>query len=329
MIVAVGGDKGAPGATTLAVTLAAAWPGERVLAELDPRGADLPFRLHHGGGGPVQERPSIAALAVDARPGNAAPPMDRYAQPTSLGVPLIPGELSVRTMANLVPHMPTIAKAAAGWRGVVIADLGALLPGNPALTVAKAAPVTLLVTRPGMAGLSRLVERVEALSDATGDPSRTAPPVGVVVVAEPGDAKPSADRAARLLAGAGSPAPVVGALPLDRKAVADLYSAAPSKKLWKSSLLRAATDLVNSLLETWPELGQLALAQMSRNAPYELPSLSDPEQAQRDEFAAPAAARLIAEQSAASARTVQPPAPSTQSPWRPPTLDWPAPGGQR
>lgn len=289
MIVGVGGDKGAPGATTLAVTLAAVWPGDRVLAELDPRGADLPFRLHHVSGGPIHERPSIASLAVDARPGSVAPPMDRYAQPTSLGVPLIPGELSSRTMANLAPHMSTIAEAAAAWCGVVIADLGALLPGNSALALAKAAPVTLVVICSNLEGLSRLVERVDALSEATGDPNRTAPPVGVVVVTEASDTRAGVERASRLLAAAGSPAPVIGALPLDLKGVAGLKLGVPSRRLWKSRLFRAGCDLVDALCATWPELIPVPIARMNRGLPYEPPVQQvDGDQARRRNYIATA-----------------------------------------
>lgn len=322
MIVAVGGDKGSPGATTLAVTLATVWPGERVLAELDPRGADLPFRLHHASGGPIRERPSIAMLAVDARPGNDAPPMDRYTQWTSLGLPLIPGELSIRTMANLMPHMPTIAKAAAAWRGMVIADLGALLPTNPALALAKAASVTLLVTRANLEGLSRLVERVDALGDVTGNLNRIAPPVGVVVVSEPRDTKAAVDRASRLLAAAGSPAPVLGAFPLDLKGVAGLYSAAPTKKLWKSSLFRAGRELTDALHVMWPELTPLTIGEPNSGQPRT--DLVDGTREGRGEayasanlLAAPTPPSIDADESLAS----------TQSKWQPPTLDWPAPGG--
>jgi hypothetical protein len=329
VIVGVGGDKGSPGATTLATTLALVWPGERVLAELDSRGADLPYRLHHASGGPIQERPSIAALAVDTRPGNAAPPLERYAQATTLGVPLIPGELSIRTMANLAPHMPAIAKAAASWRGVMIADLGALLPGNPALALAKAARVTLVTTRSTLEGLSRLVERVEALSDVTGDASRTASPVGVVVVAEPGDAKASVERARRLLAAAGSPAPVVGSLPLDPKGAASLYSPAPSKKLWNSPLARAGRELVDALYTTWPEFMQLAIDQMNRGGPYQ-PDLAPAACTDRGEQYA-STQRLVGQAVQAARPVEQPPAAEGDAGphWRPPALDWPAPGGQR
>ena len=43
MIVAVCADKGAPGVTTLCLTLGMVWPGERVVLEGDVSGSDLPF----------------------------------------------------------------------------------------------------------------------------------------------------------------------------------------------------------------------------------------------------------------------------------------------
>ena len=45
MIIGVCSNKGAPGVTTLATALALTWPGDTVLLEADPSGADLPFRL--------------------------------------------------------------------------------------------------------------------------------------------------------------------------------------------------------------------------------------------------------------------------------------------
>lgn len=292
MIIAVGGDKGAPGATTLAATLAVVWPGDRVLLEADPRGADLPLRLHHAAGGPIRERPSIAALAVDARPGNPAVSWERYVQPTTVGVGLIPGELSIRTMANLAAHLPAIAAAGAAWPGVVIADVGAMLPGNPSLALARAAAVTLVTTRATLEGLSRLVERVEALCDVAGDPNRTGPPLAVVVVAEAGDMRSARGRAARLLAAAGSPVPVVGCVPVDRKGVAALYAATSNKNLARSPLLRAGRELVDALLQGWPQLGDLF--------------------GERDGSA------------------IEPAAAIADSPsWREPLLGWPAPGASR
>jgi len=142
VIIAVGSDKGSPGATTFATVLALAWPGERVLCELDPRGADLPFRLMHADGRHLPAQPSIATLAVAARPGGVPPELAQFAQPTLLGVPVIRGEVSTRASSKVAPHLPGIAQLAAAWLGTVIADVGSLQPGNPALAGATLTALT-------------------------------------------------------------------------------------------------------------------------------------------------------------------------------------------
>ena len=48
-LIAVAADKGAPGVTTASVALAAVWPRPVLLAECDPAGGDLVYRLPGGG----------------------------------------------------------------------------------------------------------------------------------------------------------------------------------------------------------------------------------------------------------------------------------------
>lgn len=254
MIVAVGSDKGSPGATTLATVLGLVWPRERVVVELDPRGADLPFRLMHASGQPMAAAPSIVGLAVDARPGAAPAPLDRYAQHTMLGVPVIPGELSSRANSRMAVHLPAIAASGARWPGTVIADLGGLQASNPALVVAKAAEAVLLVIRPTMEGLGHLRDRVEELTELVGDPRRPQTTVGVVVVAVTRDGKAAVDRASKLLASIGSPAPVVGVFAYDPAAAAALWAGPASTKLSKSPLVRSGQDLAARIGGLWPTL---------------------------------------------------------------------------
>ena len=47
-LIAVAADKGAPGVTTTALALAAVWPRPVLLAECDPAGGDLVYRLPAG-----------------------------------------------------------------------------------------------------------------------------------------------------------------------------------------------------------------------------------------------------------------------------------------
>jgi hypothetical protein len=255
VIVAVGSDKGSPGATTLATVLGLIWPGDRVVCELDPRGADLPFRLMRPGGQHMAATPSIVTLAIDARPGAAAPRLENYAQPTVLGVPVIRGEVSTRATSKVAPHLPAIAAAAAAWPGTVIADVGSVQPGNPALAVAKAAVTVLLVTRPSVEGLAHLRDRVGELGEQVGDPGRVRPSIGVVLVADSRDERAAIARTRELLDSVGAPVPVVGAVAHDPAGAAALWSEPLSKRLAKNSLVRSAERLVTEIWRLWPEFG--------------------------------------------------------------------------
>ena len=253
MIVAVGSDKGSPGATTLAVALGLVWPGDRLVCELDPRGADLPFRLMTPAAQHMGPVPSVGTLAIDARPGAAAPQLARYAQQTMLGVPVIRGEVSTRAAGKVSAHLPAIANVAAAWQGAVITDVGSLQPNNPALVVARSAPVVLLVMRASTEGLGHLRDRIDELSAYVGDERRERTPVGVVLVADSRDEGAATHRTRALLESIGSPAPVVGVFAHDAAAAAALWEGPPTKKVTKGPLVRSAEKLVASMWQLWPE----------------------------------------------------------------------------
>jgi hypothetical protein len=263
MLVAVGGDKGAPGATTLAVLLGLLWPREAVVADLDLRGATLPFRMSLPDGRPLARTPSVATLAVDVRPGVAPPSLERYAQLTAVGVPVIPGvvpvpnevsaageSLGVRARANLARHLPAIADAAQTWSGMVIADIGAVHPGRPASPLVRASALTLLVTRPSAEGLARLWEHAAELSAAVGDPSS----LGVVLVAPAGEQRVGEERARAVLDLVGCPAHVVGSLVWDERGADQLWRAAWPHRLSRWALYRSAQGLLERMFALWPQV---------------------------------------------------------------------------
>ena len=86
-----------------------------------------------------------------------------FAQDTSLGVPVVPGVLSAERFRALRSLWPRVAGELAAWPGTVIADLGRLQPGNPALPVAQASTAVLLLTRADLEGLYHLRDRVAEL----------------------------------------------------------------------------------------------------------------------------------------------------------------------
>jgi hypothetical protein len=267
VIIGIGSDKGSPGATTFAVLLARCWPTERVVLELDPRGADLPYRLTRADGHPLTASPSVTTLAVDTRPGSIARALEVYAQPTAVGVPVITGETSAARFARIIPHLPAITSAVTAWAGTVVADLGSLQPWSPALPVAMSATVVLLVTRSDTADLAHLRDRVEELAADLGGPHRLRTPLAVVVRADRRETDESRARVERLLASIGSPVPVLGVVPHDPVGVSALHSGRLSNRILRSGLFAHGYEIVSQLRHIWPELSESTTGSLSIPAP--------------------------------------------------------------
>ena len=256
MIVAVCADKGAPGVTTLALALGMVWQGPRVVLEADPSGADLPFRTRHEDGGRLLAgEPSVLSLAADARAGLPADALPRYTQPTTVGVPVIPGALSAEAYSPMRHLWPQVAAEAARWPGTVIADLGRLQPGHSGLPLAQAATAVLLVAWPTLEGLHHLRDRVTELGHLLGDPSLPRPALSVVVVAEHRHRREAEQSVTGMLAAAGSPIALAGVVADDPAAARALNSGDVGRRLTASRLLATTAQVAARLLEWWPQLG--------------------------------------------------------------------------
>ena len=266
MIVTLCSDKGSPGVTTLAVALGLVWPTPRLVLEADPAGGDLAFRMRHtDGGGPLNPDPSAATLAAAVRAGLAEKDLPRYAQPTTLGVLVIPGVLSPERGAPLRPLWPRVAGIAAAWPGTALADIGRAPPGNPALPLARSATCVLLLARASLEGFYHLRDRVGELAQVVGDPSAQRPstagsaseqrsPLAVVVTGRPRQRKEALAQARYLLDAVGSPIPVAGFLPDDPAGVEALDRGEVTRRLLGTELVRAARQLAGTVLSWWPEL---------------------------------------------------------------------------
>ena len=66
-LIVLASDKGSPGVTTTAITLAAVWPRRALLAELDPTGGDVALRLRGPRGAPLSPEVGLISLAVGVR----------------------------------------------------------------------------------------------------------------------------------------------------------------------------------------------------------------------------------------------------------------------
>ena len=90
-LIAVAADKGAPGVTTTSVALAAVWPRPVLLAECDPAGGDLVYRLPSADGTRLDPRRGLLSLAVSARRGLEPRQVWEHAQKLRGGLDVLVG----------------------------------------------------------------------------------------------------------------------------------------------------------------------------------------------------------------------------------------------
>ena len=264
MILATCADKGSPGATTLATALGVVWPVERVLLEADPSGGDLAFRLRDRHGRELASEPTVMSLAADARESLPAGSLTGYAQPTSLGVPVLLGPPSAEGFEPMARLWPPVAGEAQRWPGTVIADLGRLQLRHAAGPVAAAATGVLLVMRADTReDLYHGRDRVGELAGRLGQGPHGRSPLAVAVVCPARDGRRVVGEVRQVLASqaASSTIPVLGFLAEDTRGVAGLRAGELSRRLLGSELIRSARTLAETLLDWWPELTPAAAAQ--------------------------------------------------------------------
>ncbi|HEY0869734.1 MAG TPA: hypothetical protein VGD55_05005 [Acidothermaceae bacterium] len=234
-------DKGSPGATTLAMLLAAAHPGRPVLVEADPAGGDVPARLFAGTGRPHAGTANLLTLATDSRRGSHPQMLSAHAAITAVGVTLVPGLSNADQQVGLLPLWPSLAAVLAASECDVIADLGRICAVHPGLAAAAAAHRILLAVRPNLEQLLRVRDRVRHLLALIGeDASRLV----VVVICPEKTAERDQRAVARVLADAGLSAVRVVWIPFAPNEVAAFYAGQLNRR---GSLSRSATALAAEL----------------------------------------------------------------------------------
>lgn len=249
MIITVCADKGAPGVTTVALLLGVVWPGRRMVCEIDPSGADLPFRLRRPDGSLLAREPSIMTVGAAARMGIPVDRIRSLAQPTSLGVDVVYGPPSVDHAAPLRTLWPQIAAEFAAWPVTVICDAGRLSAQHAALPVVAASRLLVVVTRTDTGSLYRVRDRIGPMAAWAGLDT-------LVAVVGTGPVRRAAEGLAALrevLAGVGSPAQVAGWVPADASAAGRLDTGM-TRSLAGSDLMRSTVRIGETLLALCPGL---------------------------------------------------------------------------
>ncbi len=260
MLIAVAADKGAPGVTTTAVTLAAVWPRPVLLAECDPAGGDIAYWLPAEGGGRLDPRRGLLSLAVAARRDLQPAQLWTHAQKLRGGLDVLLGVTTAEQGAGLEPLWgPVGGLLSALPQADVIADCGRLGPDGPYYDLLAHAAAIVLITRPSLGEVVRLRERSAAISAAVGERVSRSARVSVLVVA-------GHRRFSRALADVGqalgrdSAASVLGGIAFEPRS-AELLRGEWGGRLDKSLLIRTARQIAGQLA------GQPAAASASARGP--------------------------------------------------------------
>jgi hypothetical protein len=238
-LIAVGSAKGAPGATTVALTLAAVWPRRAVLAELDPTGSDLLYRLRAADRAALDPDRGVLGYLTGGDVESGGDPLP-YTQQVGAGLDLLVGPPPAR-VDEVAGSWGLLADRLAAADVDTVADCGRLHPGSPALEVLARCAAAVLVTRPTIDGVAHLLARAAEVAEVV--------PAGAglyaVVVTDVRDAR-SQREIDQLADRADLPLEVLGRLADDPEAVG-LLGGAWSGRLEKSLLVRSARDLAGKL----------------------------------------------------------------------------------
>lgn len=205
-VIAVGGVKHAPGATTLAVALAAlATRRHPLLIEMDAQGGDIAARA----GRPLD--PGLLSLAASARRGLTPQLLVAHTQQLANGsYALLAPSSPIHARAALSSLQAQIAALAAQRPGLTLVDVGRWEPQSGAIEMALGADVALLVFRPTIEGVEHartrldLVPRRQAVLVAIGEHPYRAAEVTAALGGTPIHVVAD-DRRGAELAGAGAP----------------------------------------------------------------------------------------------------------------------------
>jgi Mrp family chromosome partitioning ATPase len=240
-VVAFASVKASPGATTAMVAAGHVWPADRpvLLVEADPAGGDLAARF----GLPVE--PGLATLAAAGRRALAPQLVEAHVQ-QGAGLPMLvspPTPNPARAALELLGG--ALGSVLAQLPGDALVDCGRLDAGSPALPLATAADLVLLVVRPTVVELPRVAARSAELVAAGCH-------VGLVLVGEAspsrGDRYPAAEVAREV------GLPVVATLADDPAGAAVLAGQRGQQRaLERCLLVRSARAMVAAILALLPE----------------------------------------------------------------------------
>ena len=251
-LIAVAADKGAPGVTTASVALAAVWPRPVLLAECDPAGGDLVYRLPAADGGRLDPRRGLLSLAVAARRGLQPHQVWEHAQKLRGGLDILTGVSGAEQGAGLELLWGSVGQIlAAVPQADVIADCGRVGVDGPVYDLLAQATAVILLTRVSLGEVIRLRDRVSVLATALRRRGRSSGRIDVVVITDYKNFGAAIAEVGQALRQGSAPARVAGGLAYEPKSANQLRGEW-SGKLDKSMFIRTARAIAGDLASALP-----------------------------------------------------------------------------
>lgn len=243
-LIVLAADKGAPGVTTAATALGAVWPRAVLLAECDPSGGDLAYRLPGEDGSVLNPGRGLLSLGAVARRGLHAELIYEHTQRLVGGLDVLAGLTNGEQAAGLTWLWGPLGRAFAALpQADVLADCGRLgLHPQIGDLVAEADQVVLF-TRASLDHVAHLRERLSLIGRK----------VGIVVIADPRSYRSSLEEIRRIVSG--WDVAFVGGLAYDPKG-AELLRGQWGGRLDRSLLIRTARELATRLAAQLAEGGE-------------------------------------------------------------------------
>jgi hypothetical protein len=246
-LIVITADKGAPGVTTAAVALAAVWPRPVLLAECDPAGGDIIYRLPAAEGGHLDPRRGLLSLAIATRRGTAPGQVWEHAQKLRGGLDVLVGVANAEQGAGLDLMWDQVGAAlAAVPEADVIADCGRLGADGRIYGLLARADAVVLVTRAHLGDLVRLRDRSAAIEAAIRNHGGLPGRLGALVVADHKHFSTATADVRQVLSGAGCPVSLIGGLAHEPRS-AEMLSGEWGGKLDKTLLIRTAREIAAHL----------------------------------------------------------------------------------
>ncbi|MCI0687500.1 MAG: hypothetical protein L0Y54_09730, partial [Sporichthyaceae bacterium] len=237
-LICVGSATGAPGVTTTALALAAVWPRPVLLAETDPAGSALLYRL---GLDPRSGLVSLATATASPRPGDLA----EHTQHIPGGLPVLAGVHDAGQGRAFGPLWDRLGQALAGLDAAdTIADCGRLNPTGDSLRLLSHAALILLLVHSEIAAAAHLRNLAAALAGSW--PPGDAPRLAVAIQTPVGQRDETIGQASTLLAKSRVPVALVTTIAADPAGAAEL-GVGRRRRVGESPLLRSARRLAKEL----------------------------------------------------------------------------------